>query len=40
MIVPVQARLRPRLLGAVLVAVLVFAVLPSSWPANSRLLVA
>ncbi|KFG68043.1 membrane protein [Microvirga sp. BSC39] len=35
-----QARLRPRLLGAVLVAVLVFAVLPSSWPANSRLLVA
>jgi uncharacterized membrane protein len=40
MIVPVQARLRPRLLGAVLVAVLVFAALPSSWPANSRLLVA
>jgi uncharacterized membrane protein len=40
MIVPVQARLRPRLLGAVLVAVLVFAALPSSWPANSRLLLA
>jgi uncharacterized membrane protein len=40
MIVPVQARLRPRLLGASLVAVLVFAALPSSWPANSRLLVA
>ena len=40
MIVPVQARLRPRLLGAILVAVLVFAALPSSWPANSRLLLA
>jgi len=40
MMLPVQARLRPRLLGAVLVAVLIFAALPSSWPANSRLLVA
>jgi len=40
MIVPVQARLRPRLLGAAIIAVLVFAVLPSSWLANSRLLAA
>jgi len=35
-----QARLRPRLLGAVLVVLLVFVVLPSSWETNSRLLVA
>jgi len=40
MSIPFQARLRPRLLGAALVTVLVFAVLPSSWPANSRMLVA
>ncbi|WP_114947001.1 DUF1345 domain-containing protein [Microvirga calopogonii] len=35
-----QVRLRPRLLGAALVVLLVFAVLPSSWEINSRLLVA
>ena len=35
-----QARLRPRLLGAALIALLVFAVLPASWLVNSRLLVA
>ncbi len=40
MLMSMQARLRPRLLGAALVAVLVFAVLPSSWLVNSRLLVA
>ncbi|MBL0404157.1 DUF1345 domain-containing protein [Microvirga aerilata] len=40
MIVSVQARLRPRLLGAAIVAALVFGVLPSSWLANSRLLAA
>jgi uncharacterized membrane protein len=40
MVVPVQARLRPRLFGAALVAVLVFVLLPSPWPANSRLLLA
>jgi uncharacterized membrane protein len=35
-----KARLRPRLLGSAVVACLIFAVLPSSWAANSRLLVA
>jgi uncharacterized membrane protein len=40
MIVSVQARLRPRLLGAAIVSALVFGVLPSSWLANSRLLAA
>jgi uncharacterized membrane protein len=40
MIVPMQARLRPRLLGAAGIALLVFAVLPASWLVNSRLLVA
>ena len=35
-----QARLRPRLLGSAVAALLVFAVLPSSWPVNSRVLVA
>ncbi|MBM6583113.1 DUF1345 domain-containing protein [Microvirga sp. BT689] len=35
-----KARLRPRLLGSALAACLVFAVLPSSWAVNSRLLVA
>jgi len=34
------ARLRPRLLGSALMACLVFAVLPSAWAVNSRLLVA
>ncbi|WP_262029163.1 DUF1345 domain-containing protein [Microvirga sp. Mcv34] len=34
-----QVRLRPRLLGAGLVVVLVFVILPSSWPINSRVLV-
>jgi len=40
MIFPMQARLRPRLLGAAGIALLVFAVLPASWLVNSRLLVA
>ncbi|MBA1155313.1 DUF1345 domain-containing protein [Microvirga mediterraneensis] len=35
-----QVRLRPRLLGATLVGILVFAVLPSSWSVSSRVLVA
>jgi uncharacterized membrane protein len=35
-----QARLRPRLLGSTVVALLIFAVLPTSWPVNSRMLVA
>ncbi|EIM29321.1 DUF1345 domain-containing protein [Microvirga lotononidis] len=35
-----QIRLRPRLLGAALVVLLVFAALPSSWQLNSRVLVA
>jgi uncharacterized membrane protein len=35
-----KARLRPRLLGSALTICLVFAVLPSSWMVNSRLLVA
>jgi uncharacterized membrane protein len=35
-----KAHLRPRLLGSIVVACLVFALLPSSWPGNSRLLVA
>jgi uncharacterized membrane protein len=37
---PVPARLRPRLLGAAIMACLVFAVLPAAWALNSRLLVA
>ncbi|MEE1612936.1 DUF1345 domain-containing protein [Microvirga sp. CF3016] len=40
MSIPLQARLRPRLLGSALATLLVFAVLPSSWPVNSRMLVA
>ena len=40
MTIPMQARLRPRLLGSALVALLIFAVLPTSWPVNSRMLVA
>ena len=40
MTIPLQARLRPRLLGSAVVTFLVFAVLPSSWPVNSRMLVA
>jgi len=39
MMVPMQARLRPRLLGAAGVTLMVFAVLPWSWPVNSRILV-
>ncbi|QRM29501.1 DUF1345 domain-containing protein [Microvirga sp. VF16] len=39
MLIPLQARLRPRLLGSAVVTLLVFAILPSSWPANSRMLV-
>ncbi|MBB4038761.1 putative membrane protein [Microvirga flocculans] len=35
----IQARLHPRLLGSVAMAILVFSALPSSWPVNSRLLV-
>ena len=35
-----KARRHPRLLGSAVVACLVFAVLPSSWAVNSRLLVA
>lgn len=35
-----QARLRPRLLAAAIATVLIFAMLPSEWPVNSRLLVA
>jgi uncharacterized membrane protein len=37
---PIPARLRPRLLGAAIMACLVFAVLPAAWALNSRLLVA
>jgi uncharacterized membrane protein len=40
MTIPMQARLRPRLLGSAVVALLIFAVLPISWPVNSRMLVA
>ena len=40
MMIPMQARLRPRLLGSAGIALLVFALLPSSWLVNSRLLVA
>ena len=40
MSIPLQARLRPRLLGSALATLLVFALLPSSWPVNSRMLVA
>jgi uncharacterized membrane protein len=40
MLIPMQARLRPRLLGAAIISVLIFIVLPSEWPVNSRLLVA
>lgn len=36
----VPARLRPRLLGAAIMACLVFAVLPDAWALNSRLLIA
>jgi uncharacterized membrane protein len=35
-----QARLRPRLLGSALVAVVVFMALPAAWLVNARLLVA
>ncbi len=35
-----QARLRPRLLGSALVALVVFWILPETWPASSRVLVA
>ncbi len=35
-----KARLRPRLLGSAVTACLIFAVLPSSWAVNSRLLLA
>lgn len=35
----VPAKLRPRLLGAALLAALVFAMLPAAWMVNSRLLV-
>lgn len=38
--IPMQARLHPRLLGAAFVSVLAFAILPSEWPVNSRLLIA
>ncbi len=40
MMIPMQARLRPRLLGSAGIALLVFALLPASWLLNSRLLVA
>jgi uncharacterized membrane protein len=40
MLIPLQARLRPRLLGSAVVTFLVFAILPSYWPVNSRMLVA
>jgi uncharacterized membrane protein len=40
MLIPLQARLRPRLLGSAVATLLVFAILPWSWPVNSRILVA
>jgi len=40
MSISLQARLRPRLLGSAVAALLAFAVLPSSWLVNSRVLVA